>query len=110
MMHFSGVKHCATDCLSRHPISDPVKLLLPDDVATVASGSADLFVWRNPEDNPHIQLDEVVISTVISSLNALKVRSVTWNRIRSATASEPNIPTLLDLIENDMRGGSSRDA
>ena len=44
MMNIPEVKHCAADCLSRHPISEPVKLLLPDDVATVAPESADLSI------------------------------------------------------------------
>lgn len=104
MVHIPGVKHQATDSLSRHPTNDPAKLLLPDDVATVASG---LFAPTrsnsvNADDHPHSDAEEVVVSTAISALNALSVRSVTWDRVRTATATEPDMCTLVDLVENGL--------
>ena len=44
MVHVLGVKHRATDCLSRHPTGDPV--VLPDDVAAV--DSSPLVLTRSP--------------------------------------------------------------
>ena len=35
MMHTPKVRHAAADAISRHPISDPIQLQLPDDVATI---------------------------------------------------------------------------
>ena len=37
MVYIPGVKHRATDCLSRHPVGEPVKLVLLDDMASITS-------------------------------------------------------------------------
>ena len=92
-MHIPGVKHLATDYLSRYPISDPVKLILPDDVATVASGFSDMSTLRIFDDNPHTDPEEIVISAAISTLNVLSSQAITWDRICTATASAPDMLT-----------------
>ena len=37
IVHVPGVKHHATDSLSRHHVSDSVQLVLPDDIASVVA-------------------------------------------------------------------------
>ena len=81
MIHIPGVKHRATDCLSRHPTDAAVQLILPDDVAVVDT-------------------EDSVVSTAVSTLNALSIRSVTWDRVRTATASDHELLNLSDLIEH----------
>ena len=66
MVHIPGVKHRATDCLSRYPTNEAVQFILPDDIAMVDS-------------------EDSVVSTAVLTLNALSVRSVTWGRVRTAT-------------------------
>ena len=86
MIHIPGVKHRATDCLSRHPTDAAVQLVLPDDVATVVSPAQ----------------DDAVLSTAVTTLNSLEVWSVTWDRFRTATASDQDMHELHEFIGNDM--------
>ena len=46
--HVPGVKHRATDCLSCHPVSVTLQLVLPDDIATVGAGSSSSALHSSP--------------------------------------------------------------
>ena len=109
IVHVPGVKHLATDCLSRHPVNDAVQLVLPDDIATVGAGSSSsdphsLFMSAIRTDQVSTQNDaeESAMSTAVSFLDALSVQSVTWDRVRTMTASDQDMLDLADLIENGM--------
>ena len=78
MVHIPGVKHRATDCLSRYPTNEAVQLILPDDIAMVDA-------------------EDSVVSTAVLTLNALSVRSVTWDIVRTATTSDHDLLQLSDL-------------
>ena len=106
-MHIPGVKHRATDCLSRHPVSEAVQLVLLDDIATVGTGSSSfspssslLSVLRTDDVYTKNDAEEITMATAVSSLDALSVQSVTWDRVRIMSASDPDMLELADLIEN----------
>ena len=107
MVHVPGVRHRATDCISCHPVGEPNKLVLIDDIASIRSSlnsikhnSSLMCGLRTRTINPLIE-DAMAIST-ISSLNMLNIQSVTWERVRTATCSDDNMQTLLTLIESGM--------
>ena len=109
IVHIPGVKHRATDCLSRHPVSEAVQLVLPDDIATVGTRSSSsapssslLSVLRTDDVYTQNDAKETTMATAVSSLDALSVQSVTWDRVRTMSASDPDMLELADLIENGM--------
>ena len=109
IVHIPGVKHRATDCLSRHPVSEAVQLLLPDDIATVSTRSSSsapssslLSVLRNDDVYTQNDAEETTMAIAVSSLDALSVQSVPWDRVRTMSASDPDMLELADLIENGM--------
>jgi len=101
MIHIPGVKHRATDCLSRHPTCDAEKLVLPDDIAQVHNQRHAGNSHQTDSKPQHYQpgsIDEGLVSAAVTSLNALGLKSVTWDRVRVATASDPGMLQLSDLI------------
>ena len=108
MVHIPGARHRARDCISRHPTGNPEKLILPDDIATV--GSTPTFFThsqllmaglRTPA--THISaIEDSLLSSSVYSLNSLNLKSVTWDRVRTATTSDTNMQSLVDLIESGM--------
>ncbi|XP_071478837.1 uncharacterized protein [Diadema antillarum] len=108
MVHIPGFRHRATDCLSRHPTGEPEKLHLPDDIATIALTpatflhSATLMTGLRTM-TPHNNSVEVcMLSSVTCALESLHLKSVTWDRVRTATASDDNMQALLNAIEAGM--------
>ena len=108
-MHNPGVKHRATDCLSRHSVSEAVRLVLLDDSAIVGTGSSSsapssslLSVLRTDDVYPQNDAEDITMATAVSSLDALSVQSVTLDRVRTMSASDPDMLELADLIENGM--------
>lgn len=108
MVHIPGVKHSATDCLSCYPTGEPVKLILTDDLEPIASNHdafqhltqslLDLRVY----DTTDSDIEECVIAATTTSLNALNLKSVSWDRVRTATASDEDMLVLTELIESGM--------
>ena len=109
IVHILGVKHRATDCLSSHPVSEAVQLVLPDDIATVGTRSSSsgpssplLSVLRTDDVYTQNDDEETTMATAVSSFYALSVQSVTWDRVRTMSGSDPDMLELADLIENGM--------
>ena len=103
MVHIPGVKHPATDSLSRHPSGIPEKLLLTDDIADLQSlthCSSILDGLRFPASD--VSMEDPAIVSALTSLNSLNLRSVTWDRVRTATSSDNNTQALINLIESDL--------
>ena len=94
MVHIFGVKHLATDALSRYPTgtTHPAKMHLGDDISSAAHQTDARHTFldgiRNTETH-HAEVDSTAIMTATSSLSALQ--SVTWERVRTATASDENM-------------------
>ena len=108
MIHIPGARHRATDCISRHPTGDPEKLILPDDITTV--GSTPTFFTHSQllmaglcTPATHISaIEDSLLSSLVYSLNSLHLKSVTWDRVHTATTSDTNMQSLVDLIESGM--------
>ena len=83
VVHIPGIKHCAADCLSRYPCGKPEKFYLSDDDA----GS------RTEEPVEH----QIAVTNSLLQ----KVKCVTWERVKHATASDPTFNQLLQMIEQD---------
>ena len=107
IIHVPGVKHRATDCLSRHPTGKPEQLHLPDDVAAVSEPPSllhcptlmsGLRVKAPPDDS----IEPGVIYSATCALESLHLKSVTWDRVRTATSSDENMQVLLETIEAGM--------
>ena len=104
MVHVPGIRHRATDCISRHPTGAPEKLILPDDIAAIDTTPA-FFAYSGPlltglrTPATHINaIEESVMSNSVNALQSLNLKSVTWDRVRTATASD--MQSLVDAIES----------
>ncbi len=100
IVHIPGVKHRAADCVSRHPIGDPDKLKLPDDVATISQHHP-LSPIRSPAPD-NIPMEEVMIAALTSSLASITLTAVTWDRVRTATTSDADMSMLVDMITSGL--------
>ncbi|XP_054749714.1 uncharacterized protein K02A2.6-like [Lytechinus pictus] len=108
MVHIPGVRHRATDCLSRHPTGEPERLHLPDDIATISltpamflhsiTLMAGLRTMAPQEDTVEI----CTLSSAMCALESLHLKSVTWDRVCTATTSDDNMQALLDAIQAGM--------
>lgn len=104
MEHIPGVRHRATDCISRHPTGEPEKLPLTDDIASIQTPFPTITHSPTLMDGLRILtsnmfIEDTVVVSAISTLYALNLQSVTWDRVRTATSSDNNMQALLELIE-----------
>ena len=79
MVNVPRLQQRATDSVSRHPTGDPVKMTLIDDIA-------DIPVDKTKGDTiDHDIIDCYLIAEalILSSLNALPLTSVTWERLKN---------------------------
>lgn len=104
MLHIPGVRHRATDCVSRHPTGKAEQLLLQDDIANVSSSLASMTHssslmcgLRIPASNQPQEDTSTLMA--VSSIDALNIQSITWDRVRTATASDENMQALLNIVE-----------
>ena len=93
IMHVPGVCHAAADAVSRHPISDAREILLPDDIASLASPHDFLMSIRSQ--------DQDETETCACDSHTTKVISaVSWNDVRLATTSDHQMCMLIQHIED----------
>jgi hypothetical protein len=100
IIHVPGARHRAADGISRHPVGRPELVHLQDDIANVESFNHLLNIPVHPIDNMDLCLldhDPNVAAAMACALDDLK--SVTWDQIREATASDESLCDLLNLIE-----------
>ena len=96
MIHIPGVKHHAADGISRHPTGDPEKLILSDDIAAIKNDTISLLpatsflsgIPTSDSESDVTDMETSIIISAVSSLDSLAVKSVTWDRVRTATASD----------------------
>ena len=100
--HVPGMKNKAADAMSRRLTGRPVKTDLPDDDASISDilrghthPDALLLIRTHEPDDADSELLTHRDATVIMG-------SVTWDRVREATASNPDMHLLTELIENGM--------
>ena len=95
MMHIPGVRHAAADAVSRHPISKAEEVPLPDDMATILSTASPhnfLLSIRSHDNESEICSNTSQSSTVIGAIS--------WNDVRLATTSDPQMCQLIEYIED----------
>ena len=103
VVHIPGLRHAAADAVSRKPVGKAATLALPDDIA-----SMDPITVPLPSPGlPHSFLsairtrDEVhQVCTQTGSTPLEVIKSVTWDDIRLATTSDPDMTTLRNMIED----------
>ena len=59
-----------------------------------------MLALRTEDINTHNEVEEIAMSTAVSSLNILSVQSVSWKRVCFMTASDQDMLDLADLVEN----------
>ena len=96
IVHVPGVKQLVADALSRHPV-DPAELSnLPDETLnTVTMSSED-----RQEHSAYSDIEENTLISALSTFQASPITSVTWDLVRTATASDETLNTLLETIED----------
>ncbi|XP_066924333.1 uncharacterized protein [Clytia hemisphaerica] len=76
MYHIPGLKHRASDATSRYPTGDPSPepLFLQDDIAPIN----------------------------VSNYTLQSIQSITWDKVRLLSASDPEMKQLIDFIDSNM--------
>ena len=100
--HVPGMRNKAADAMSRRPTGRPVKTDLPDDHASLADT---LWGHTHPDALLLIRTHEPddADSELLTFRDAIGILgSVTWDRVREATASNPDMHLLTELIEDGM--------
>ena len=100
--HVPGMKNKAADAMSRRPTGRPVMTDLPDDHASL---SDILRVNTHPDALLLIRTHEPddTDSELRTHRDAIGILgSVTWDRVKEATASNPDMHLLTELIEDGM--------
>ena len=116
MVHNPGVKHKAADAISRKPTgpSNPEKLPLSDDVASTSELTASPGLGMNPYRQSFLTgircVDPTTASSssrsslndelTLSATSALNTVSTTWEKVKLYTTSDPNMNTLVSIIES----------
>ena len=103
--HIPGLRHAAADAVSRKPVGKPTILTLPDDIASV---------HPTPNSLPPLGLPHPFLSAIrtyeqdsatqicmqTDSGPTEVIKSVTWDDIRLATARDPTMIALTNIIED----------
>ena len=111
MVHIPGVRHLAADGVSRHPVSEPMSMHLPDDVAILSND--DTYPSRilldhirthepGPDQCPPSYDHPDTVAAMTAVLDTLK--SITWDDVRVATASDNTMTKLLSLVDDGLPG------
>ncbi len=109
MVHIPGVKNRAPDSVSRHPTGtlSPDKMLLTDDVHSITDSvttpachvPSQLMTGISPSDQKTSSLMENKMQdSLIYSLHT--TTSITWEQVKTATASDTTMCLLLSTIED----------
>ena len=113
MIHVPGVRHKAADAMSRHPTGHPEKMHLTDDIALIETAVLDtdlpdlvdirksfLSGIRTTEAASHDNIDNTIQASAVASLKSLQ--AVTWDRVRLTTSSDPEMVSLIAILESGM--------
>ena len=94
IMHVPGIRHAAADAISRHPTGDAKGLHLPDDISADIASTGPLSSLRSYQSETGSQsCSNINQSTKI-------IDAVSWDDVRLATASDEQMYTLSEYIEN----------
>jgi hypothetical protein len=103
MVYISGVKHKATDAISRKPSGsiNPPMMTLPDDVDT-SMIKDDLNAFKvflsalRVENKSKSMIEDLSIAT--NALDSIQV--VTWEKVKQVTSTDPDMESLLSFIQS----------
>ena len=101
IIHVPGAKHKAADAMSRHPSGpqNPDMMKLPDDIAPINAMHTFLAGIRQQDNYSYTEdTDDETLGSAVHALNS--ITSVTWDRVRQATASDDTMNLLLSTIES----------
>ena len=85
IVHVPGRRNKIPDATSRYPISPPDN--------------------TSPSEDQWTDAEQTAFITAVSALQCIdNIRSVTWDRVREETSSDPKMVNLLDLISTGFRG------
>ena len=90
VLHIPGVRNTVADALSRQPVGVAETPDLPNDVAAAA-----LAALRSRDDPTPPRCSQTCASTATEL-----IKSVTWDDVRTATASDPDMSALVDATHN----------
>lgn len=97
MVHVPGAKNKVADGLSRHP-ADPA-----DEINL----SYDMAAMLEHDDSLSLDVEKCTIAAALASFQSSPITATTWDLVRSATASDESLNTLLNLIETGFPISSS---
>ena len=106
VVHIPGVRNVAADALSRHPTSAAETPSLPDDVAATFSTPLDATLppplpsFLSAISIPEMDADDTPCSLSCASTALELIKSITWDSVRAATSSDPDMCTLHDYIRD----------
>ena len=96
--HIPGIRHAATDAISRKPVCAAEHLDIPDDATPICM---DLNAPLLPHDFLMAIRTESDDISPVSDENYLDgTDSITWDDLRVATSSDNSMTQLIDFIEN----------
>ena len=101
VLHIPGVRNTVADAFSRNPMGDAEIPDLSDDVAATQQTTA-----RPPNEIPAAlrSRDDPIprrCTHICTSTATALIKSITWNDVRIATASDSDMSALVDAIHND---------
>jgi len=102
IVHVPGKRHCAPDAMSRHPCAAvaPDGPEPEDDISVIEN---DIAVERGILNSLRVHGDntDTEASVIMAALSTLdSIQSVTWDKVREETSSDPAMLDLLNVIEN----------
>lgn len=108
VVHIPGVRNSAADALSRHPVGAAETPDLPDDIAASFTAPTGPLTTRPkpvheilPDSRCHLSdVDQEQCSMLCTSSTLELIQSITWDDVRTATSSDPDMRTLSDLIDD----------
>ena len=103
MIHIPGVKHRVADGLSRHPVDPAETMELQDDMAAIPNQGPTI-----PKNSPQdMQANDItsdteacILAAALGNFSSSPFTAVTWELVRTATASDEIFNRLLDLVES----------
>lgn len=95
MLHVPGVRNTAADAVSRYPVGTAEEITLPDDVASILTTASphDFLMSIRSHDNHE---ESEVCS---NNQNTKVIEAVSWDALRQATSSDPQMCKLIEHIE-----------
>ena len=100
VLHIPGVRNTVADALSRNPVGDADIPDLSDDVAatqqTTTRPPNEILASLRSRDDPIPRRCTQICASTATTL----IKSITWNDVRIATASDSDMSALVDAIHN----------